>query len=99
MTGCGAGVGRDVATSGGQDGVFGGTDHECCRDQNSLCGGRKKEMITSCDFLRLLVVYENIDNGMDFLSLAKTAGLEISKIVKNNCEYHAAPVMICHVCH
>ena len=41
MTGRGAGVGRDVATSGDRDGVFGGRDHEHCRDKNDLRGGRK----------------------------------------------------------
>ena len=41
LTGRGAGVGRDVATSGDRDGVFGVGDHECCRDRSDLCGGRK----------------------------------------------------------
>ena len=41
ITGHGAGVGKDVATLGDQDGVFGGRDSEHCRDRNDLCGGRK----------------------------------------------------------
>ena len=54
-------------------------------------------MITSCGYTRLLVVYENIDNGMDFLSLEKTAESETYEIVKNNCDYQVACVPQIHV--
>ena len=39
--GCGVGVGRNVATSGDGDGVFGDRTCEHCKNWDNSCGGRK----------------------------------------------------------